>query len=546
LKIRWALRTIKAAVVLSLLVSALTGCYGNTPEPTANSKESNQNSSGMQSAQKGPYPINTKDSFSYWGTMSTTTASFYTNQGDSEYGKEVEKRTGVKVKWMTPQGSNINEAFNLMIASGSLPDAIEYNWASVYPGGPEKALQDGVIMPLNELIDKYAPNLKKALLADPSLDKMVKTDSGKYYAFPMIRPQSSLVYKGPMIRKDWLDELGLDVPSTIDEWYTVLKAFKDKKGAQASLTLIKNSKGPDLDSFVFGAYKVGDNFYVDDNNKVQYGPMMPGFKEGLKTLSKWYSEGLLDRDFSINDVKALDNKMLNSKSGATHYLLTTGIARYLDIMKEKNPYFDLVGAPYPTLSRGEKPFIGQTDFTYLPNYASAISTRAKNPELIVKWLDYFYSPEGIMLNNYGVENVTYKLQNGIVLYTDLVDNNSDKLARGQVLSKFTKVNGPTILDDKYAPPPAYKQQEDAYHAWSNTDALKHRLPPFITPTVEEGKELAKVITALESLRTEMLVKMIMGAESTDDVDKYTKKMKEIGVDQVLDIYQKALARYYRR
>ena len=98
------------------------------------------------------------------------------------------------MEYIHPNDQQTVEQFNLMIASDELPDVIEYDWtgrsAGSYPGGPEKAIQDGVILELNDLIDQYAPNLKKKLDADPALDQMVKTDSGKYYVFPMIRNPS--------------------------------------------------------------------------------------------------------------------------------------------------------------------------------------------------------------------------------------------------------------------------------------------------------------------------------------------------------------------
>lgn len=117
-----------------------------------------------------------------------------------------------------------------MLASGELPDMLEYNFFN-FPGGPEKAIKDGYILELNDLIDKYAPNYKKYLQEHPEVEKMVKTDKGSYYSFPFIRGDESLLtFQGPVIRKDWLDELGLPVPETIDEWTTALKAFKEKKG----------------------------------------------------------------------------------------------------------------------------------------------------------------------------------------------------------------------------------------------------------------------------------------------------------------------------
>jgi putative aldouronate transport system substrate-binding protein len=68
------------------------------------------------------------------------------------------------------------------------------------------------------------------LKAHPEYDRMIRTDNGSYYCFPMLRDDPRLLNAtGLIIRKDWLDELGLAVPTTIDEWYTVLRAFKEKR-----------------------------------------------------------------------------------------------------------------------------------------------------------------------------------------------------------------------------------------------------------------------------------------------------------------------------
>ena len=115
---------------------------------------------------------------------------------------------------------------------------IEYEWSN-YPGGPEKAIKDGYILRLNDVIDQYAPHLKQYLTEHPDIDMQIRTANGSYYAFPFIQGDDKLrTYQGPIIRKDWLDELGLDVPTTIDEWHTVLQAFKDKQGAEAPLTFL--------------------------------------------------------------------------------------------------------------------------------------------------------------------------------------------------------------------------------------------------------------------------------------------------------------------
>lgn len=227
--------TLGIAMVLSLLLTACSsnGGSGNKDktEPTQ-SAVSNKGGEGVSKGNEGSdkpmYPLDTKDTFSYWAPINGNLITFTTNLAEAPIGKAIAEATGVKVNYIHPTESQAEEQFNLLLASSKLPDVLEYDW-SIYPGGPEKAISDGVIVPLNDLIDQYAPNLKKMLEANPELDKMVKTDSGQYYVFPMVRNEEGLVFRGPMLRKDWLDELGLQLPVTIDDWHKVLTAFKEKK-----------------------------------------------------------------------------------------------------------------------------------------------------------------------------------------------------------------------------------------------------------------------------------------------------------------------------
>ncbi|MFR8337370.1 MAG: hypothetical protein ACLVAW_12230 [Eisenbergiella massiliensis] len=139
------------------------------------------------------------------------------------------------VEFQHPASGREKEQFNLIVAD-DLPDIMEWQWVKQYPGGPEKAIKDGVIIPLNDIFDQYCPNIKKYLAENPEVDKMIKTDDGNYFAFPFIRGEDKLCYTvGGFIRQDWLDELGLEVPTTVDEWHEVLTAFKEKKGAEAPL-----------------------------------------------------------------------------------------------------------------------------------------------------------------------------------------------------------------------------------------------------------------------------------------------------------------------
>ncbi|MHA2856255.1 extracellular solute-binding protein [Paenibacillus lautus] len=542
------LRNLKSGLTAVLLTSLLlAGCSSGSKENTPEAKP-NDGGKDASTAIGSSYPLNTTETITSWEILNMNAVTFYSNLADTPFGKALVDQTGVQVEYIHPNDQQTVEQFNLMIASDELPDVIEYDWtgrsAGSYPGGPEKAIQDGVILELNDLIDQYAPNLKKKLEADPTLDRMVKTDSGKYYVFPMIRNPSGLVFRGPMIRQDWLEELGLPVPTTIEEWEKTLIAFRDEKGATAPLSVTYTGGNFEIRDAFIGAYKTSNSFYVDDEGKVKYGPMDPQYRDFLALFRKWFAEGLFDKDFALTDTKALDNKILTGQTGATVHLLSGGMGKWMDAMKEQDPKFKLVGAPYPTLNPGEIPFIGQRDFKYNPGPSKAITTAAKNPELIVRWLDYAYSEEGSLLYNFGIEGESYVMENGAPVYTDLIKNN-EKYSLQQMVSQYSKPNGPYEADERRNWN-TFPEQDEAVKVWAKTDAEKHILPGFLTPTAEESKELGKILTEVSNYKEEMFVKFIVGKEPMESYDKYVEQLKKLGIERAVEIYQSALDRYNSR
>ncbi|HET6487389.1 MAG TPA: ABC transporter substrate-binding protein, partial [Spirochaetia bacterium] len=229
--------------------------------------------------------------FKYWVPIAEFVATRSSNLGDIPMYKELEKRTNVHIVFSHPPAGQEQDQFNLMIASRDLPDIIEWSWIS-YPGGPEKAISDKIVIPLNDLIKKNAPNLTKLIGLDKERDKLFKTDNGTYYAYPFIKSPLengfTLVWHGPQFRKEWLDELKLPVPTTMDEWESTLMAFKTKKNADAPLSFNWLNL-PISNSFV-SAYGVGIDYY-QENGKIKFGPIEPGFKDFLTTFNRWYNEG---------------------------------------------------------------------------------------------------------------------------------------------------------------------------------------------------------------------------------------------------------------
>ncbi len=486
------------------------------------------------------YPIKSDTTLTLWMPMTANISTNAANFGELPIAKELEERTGIKVEYIHPSLTNRDEKFNLMIASGDLADIIEYPW-TYYNGGPGKAIEDGVILPLNDYIDAFAPNLKALYENNPDVAKESKTDRGYYFSTGTVATEEKLLTSGGLIiRQDWLDDLGLAMPETIDEWYTVLKAFKEQKGATAPLAI---SNTPFLVGAFTGAYGFVLDFYREGDT-LHYGPIEPAYKDFLITMNKWYKEGLFDNNFSTTDDATRTANMLNGKTGVVYGGLGGGIGAL--ISAAKTPGFKVAGAPYPTHQKGERASFGQANSPVNP--VAAISTQCKDIELAMKFLDYGYSEEGAMLFNFGTEGETYTMKDGYPTYTELITNNPDGLSMSQALTKYSKggQGGSYIQDVRYLEQYAGKpEQQTAWSVWSNTDGQAHRVP-LVYIDEEKNNEYSTKMTDVQTYWTEMIIKFISGIEPIDNFDNYIAEMKKMGAEDVLALKQQAYDNYLKR
>lgn len=481
----------------------------------------------------------------YWMELHANVALVAKNFGETEYAKELQKRTGIKVKFLHPPAGQAREAFNLMLASGDLPDIIEYNWYSI-PGGPNAAISNGAILKLNDIFAKNAPNLTAYLKKNPLNDKLIKTDEGNYYVFPFFRgaatDPSLLVTSGPIIRKDWLKELGLQLPQTLDDWYVVLKAFKEKKNSPSPLSLEYNQLSQMFSSGV-------DNFggFYLDNGVVKFGGIEPNRKQYFATLNKWYQEGLLDKNFATVNRKIIDANILGNKSGATYGSGGSGLGRYMQATKD--PKFDLSATIFPVTKKGVTGRFGFASPAFGNNQGSAaITTKCKNPAAAAKLLDYNYGKLGHKLVNFGIEGVTYEMKGVVPTYTQFVMKNPEKLSMTQVMSKYMRghTNGPFVQDPNYLK--QYYElpsQKEAMKLWSKNQYLSYMLPP-VTPTQAESQELAKIMNEINTYIDEMTLKFVMGVEPLSKYDEFVAQVKKMGIDRAIQINQAAYNRFLKR
>ncbi len=497
-------------------------------------------------------------SLSYWVPLSSNvTASMKTFAEIGCY-KELEKRTGIHIDFQHPALNQETEQFNLLIASGKYPDVIEYNWLTNAPGGPARYVRDGAIIRLNQLIDQYAPNLKKVLTDHPEWRKMIITDEGDIYAFPFIRSDPQLlVSAGLVVRQDWLDKLNLKTPTTLDEWQAMLKAFKERdpngnaRPDELPLSTWASTPGGGTGargafnrySFV-GAWGVGMDWY-QDGGAIKYGPLQPEFREFLRTMTQWYKDGLIDADVFATTQATFDAKVTNNQIGAASMQGGNGIGKYASLMAGKGS-FKLVAVPNPTLKAGERPQLGGRDNPYPGQGSAAISNANKHVVETVKMLDYAYSTEGSLLFNFGIEGVSYKMVSGNPTYTDEVMRNP-QLPSAQAISRYARgnFNGPFVQDVRYITQ-YYElpEQKDALKAW--TQPSNEKLLPPITVTQDESKRFATLMTDINTRFDEVFNRVWSGKAGLDEWDGFVKALSGMGIDDARKIQQNALDRYNKR
>lgn len=482
------------------------------------------------------YPIETDEKLTYWCELPSQISTSVTNFGETPFAKYLTEATGIEVEYIHPSQGQSN-ALQLLIASGELPDIVFAQW--VYQA-PESCIEQKIIYKLDDYINDYAPNFKKFLDENDTFKKQVLDDKGEYYSFPFLRGDEGLCASGGlMLRQDWLDEAGLSVPETADEWDAVLAAFKKKCDTPLALS----SDGIAAFSGMFNAYKW--NFVKD--GKVSFGPVQPEFKDYMAKLHEWYEKGYLDKNYAIADKKIIDSNMLNGVSGVTYGSGGSGMGVYLSTATEAG--YDLTAAPFPAAKKGEKSHFAFVD-TQCTTQSAAITTACKNPALAMRFLDYGYSEEGAMLYNFGKEGESYNLEDGYPKYAaSLLDTSDGKtVAEKLALNCKGSSSGPFIQDRRYIEQYyTYDQQLQAIDTWADNDynVNTYRVP-WLTLTTEENEEYSSIMSEINTYAGEMFNNIIVGKDTIDSFDKHVKKMYDMGLEKAMEIQQTAYERYLGR
>lgn len=547
-------KTLLGILLILALLSCLVGCQNNA-EPAAPSGTTDP-SAGSTSSQtlepeENTLPITDSPvTLTIWQSFSNTLID---TMEENPVVPVIEEMTGITLKFKHPPLGQENTAFQLMISSQEFPDIIRLsedgstgNSAVVYPGGGEKGVEDGVFLKLNDLISRYAPNYLAVRARGGAYQKDTITDSGTIWAMYAVSDTKEPAYAGLVYRKDLAEKSGImNDPVTLDDWHELLTALKNDHNVEIPLTI--SNAGLLLNSEFMSAWGIGKDFYQVDGT-VKYGYIQPEFKEYLKMMNQWYSEGLIDQNFVSN--ADFNDRFLPVNYAATDRLgagVCTWAQSYdgLHILFFATDNADINFAPVvaPVLKEGDTMHFRFTTSEILNPWV--ITTACKNPEIAVKFLDWCYTEEGSRLINYGIEGETYTMVDGSPRFMDFILYNEDGYDAPTMFTAYTWEDCPGINEYERGYQNVDPHLLSACNVW-NSCSDDYLLPKGLSLTADEAKQKTRIMADIETYVYETIPKFITGDESLDKFDAFVEQIKAMGIADVIKIQQAALDRYKNR
>lgn len=543
---------IHLVVAFILLMSLLPGCSSgnkNTGAGTSTAQDS------QTASVAGQYPIVDKPlTLTMWRTLSKASAVMKDFNEMAAF-QEAEKATGIHIEFKHPPAGQEKDQFNLMVASNDMPDIV---WAGHFKSD-SNALANELIIPLNDLVDKYAPNYKKILDSFPNLKKSMYTDDGKLTALAYAQPyMENVLTEGYMIRKDWLDKFNLAIPETIDDWEKVLTAFKEKDpngNGKPDEIPFDGAKGKAFYSFGYAWGIKPYDYFIEgghEKGKVKFGPIEPAFKEYIVKMNEWYKKGLINKDYLTSDDKMRDANMTSNRTGAFFGALSGSLGNYTGLMS-KDPNFVLWPVAWSKLSTNGKIYGDNGRALTLNGGKGYITAANKHPIETIRWFDWGYSKEGQLAFNFGKEGVSYTMKDGAPVYSDEIMKNPKGLSTNNAIAKYCLAN----MEGAFLQHPAYLEQiagstpaqRQALRVWGKgwTDSAEQNLamPPFSLTDAEQTSDASRS-TDIKTYTDEMIDKFIIGQEPLANYEKFVAQLKAMGINEGIKVRQDAFERWKKR
>ncbi len=456
----------------------------------------------------------------------------------------LEPQTNVHIEWQNIPDADYQERKNLILASGDLPDAF---WNTGFSdqdiatyGG------NGTLIPLEGLIDQYAPNLKQVFERRPEVKQAVTAPDGHIYSLPFAVEMKD-IGATPFfhaINKAWLDKLGLQMPTTLDELHDVLVAFKTKdpngNGQQDELPMsfMFNWWCADIGD-LFGAFGMPANLdhRIVRDGKVIYTAVQPEYRDAIAYFHTWVEEGLIDPESF-----AQDDKAYLAKGKVDPAILGSYIWWEIEEVVGADRAKDYVLVPPLTGPTG-KQGVGHSNGSPYGRTGFAITRANKYPEITMRWADLMYDPYMSAQVIWGPLGVIYeKNEQGMLVNKELPEGVSMGEFRQTVAPEGVGVilaeDFDTVVDMEPRAKDRIRDLEEVYKPH-----MEDEWYPGVFFTPEELEELSTLETDIKEHVNQQRARWLVDGGIEQEWDGYVEQLNAMGLDRMLNIYQTALDRY---
>lgn len=475
----------------------------------------------------------------------------------------LEEQTNVHINWTCFVADQFGDKKNLALAQfGALPDGLFVAGMSDYD--LLRYAKQGIIIPLENLIDKYMPNLQAVFEKYPEYRVMCTAPDGHMYSFPWIEQLGAgkeaiqAIGDIPYINKKWLDYLGLEMPKTTDELEKVLIAFRDQAkelqqefditGDVIPMSFIINNGDQDpailINGFGEGYGDTGDHFAVTDEGKVIYTSVQEGYKEGIIWLHHLVEEDLVDPEAFTQDWSTYVAKGKNHRYG---------LCFTWDIANIDN-YEDYVMMPVLAGPEGLVNITRQngSETSGYDRGRCVLTSNCRDTALAAAWIDQMYNPIQSAQNNWG----TYGEENSDNIFEMSTNADGEPMLRHMDLSgkspveirENQSVNGPlAILNEYYnvyvTEPDDAKWRLDHMHETYLSDMNSKYVFPNVFMSMEDTNRVSQLDTDIKKYAEQMKASWILNGGIEEEWESYLQKMEDYGLSEYLEIKQKYFDAY---
>ena len=477
--------------------------------------------------------------------------------------KRLEEETNVHVEWTAISSDQWGDKISLNMSNVNTLTDMVFN-AGFSDNDLIRYADQGVIVPVEEYIDNNMPNLKAVFDKYPEYRTMCEDEDGHIWALPWIEQLGSektaiqtVGNNMAFINQKWLDFLGLETPTTVDEFEQVLLAFQEHAselqkefgidGDIIPMSCIVNDQDPNLLTNGFGDgigdVDMGQHIAVTDDKKVICTATTDGFRKGTEWLHKLYAEGLIDPECFTQDWATYVAKGKSHRYGVCFSWDVANIDNITDYVPLKALKADTVNV---TPQNGS--FTSGFD-----RGRCVITSVCKNPAFVCAWLDKMYDPFQSPQNNWG----TYGEDDDFDIFELSENEDGEKMLKHAPLGDASPVEvreaecvgGPlAILDEYYGKyvtcPDDAQYRLDWIKDYYTDDMHGKYVYPRVFMNSEDTEKLSAIQADLVSYINSSKAEFIRDGITDDSWNAYLKQVDDYGVAEYIDIYQKYFDDFY--